>query len=130
MKFTRTNARKYGRLGGIASGAARRDLRSRKECTPEKAVAAELEHRKKRERERAAFSEFLNAKSGVFNGYDFEDDFYDFKTTKKPLFIDESDDMAECRGVHVGADGVKVVFFVEPKKSKKQVRFNSIVYVF
>lgn len=80
--------------------------------------------------EKQAFEQFEKAKSGIFNGFDFVKIFHQKYRKEDALHVAESDDRADALGVHVGADGVKVYFFCEPEKAKKQVRFNFSVYIF
>lgn len=118
MRFTRSNAYKYGRRGGLATAAKRNEQKQRKRA----------EQIRKAEEE--AFARFQNAERGYFNGFEFSGVFHEQISKADALFSGISDDAAECEGVNVGADGVKVYFYCLPENAKKIVSFNKSVYVF
>lgn len=80
--------------------------------------------------EYVALVAFMKAERGNFNGFEFAEAFHETFNKYEAKDIAESDDKGDCKGVHVGADGVTVYFFCEPENAKKQVRFNRSVYVF
>lgn len=76
------------------------------------------------------FEEFMKAKEGNFNGFEFVDVFHEKIKKSDAILIDESDDCADCQGVHVGSDGVTCYFYTTPDKVSKKVFFNRSVYLF
>lgn len=118
MRFTKQNARYYGRKGGRTAAQNRTS----------KARQAEAE--RQAQAEAAAFSRFEQAGSGYFNGFEMANIFHARINKADALTVEQSDDSGNAHGVHVGADGVTVYFFCKPEQARKQVAFSRSVYVF
>lgn len=82
--------------------------------------------------EMTKFEDFLHAKSGEFNGFDFVDLFHEIISKNQAIFTaiaDEEADVLTPFGVfHAGSDGITCYFFSE--KPTKTVRFNRSIYYF
>lgn len=116
MKFNKHNAKYYGRRGGKASAVAR----TLKNGTSKQAA----------NNEQQAFAEFLAAKRGYFNGFDFVNLFHRKYSKNNAILTTYTDDSGNAAGVHVGIDGAEVYFFCKPEQATKIVLFNRSVYVF
>lgn len=121
MRFTKQNARYYGRKGGLSATHKKSEKTLKREA---KRISTE------REKQEAAYARFEAAESGSFNGYEMIDIFHEKMRGRQPLRVVEADDTANADGVHVGADGVTVYFFAPSDRVKKQVRFNYSIYLF
>ena len=121
MRFTKQNARFYGAKGGCCATHKKSESTLQKERNEAIRV---------RNIENEEYARFLTATDGIFNGFAMVNVFHENINKENAIIIDESDDCATCRGVHVGSDGVTVYFFCDPKNAKKQVQFNRSVYVF
>lgn len=76
------------------------------------------------------YNNFINAKSGNFNGFEMVDIFHKKINKEDALYVAEANDGAEALGISVGADGITCYFFVEPNAVTKKVFFNRSVYLF
>lgn len=118
MKFTKSTAAKYGRRGGLACAAKRQ------------AHVARVKEDKRREQEGAYYQYFAHSITGWFNGFEMASAFLSRVSKSEALIVDVSDDSSMCRGVNVGADGVTVYFFCDPREVGRFVEFNRSVYCF
>lgn len=119
--FTKENAKKYGSMGGRAA-------------THKKSEKTLLKEKAEKERllalEEAAYNEFVNAESGIFNGFRMVNKFHGAVKKADAIRVAYADDCATACGVNVGMDGVACYFYAEPENVTKQVRFNHSVYLF
>lgn len=118
MAWTKTQAQKNAQKGGRATAEKWARIR------------AERERIARRTAEEKAFSDFMNADAGIFDGFKMVDVFHEKVNKRDAVAFSYSDDKGDALGVHVGADGVAVYFFAAPGEVKKQVRFNRSVYCF
>lgn len=118
MEWTREQAIRNAKKGGRATAEKWARIRT------------ERERIARRPAEEKAFSDFMNADAGIFDGFKMVDVFHERINKNDALIVGYSDDVATACGVNVGADGVVVYFFTTPERVKKQVRFNRSVYCF
>ena len=94
-------------------------------------AAGKIDQRAKEEAERPAFEKFIEAETGIFDGFLFPSLFHREFDKRKSLWSGESDDAGDVStpfGVfRVGADGVAV--YAMSEQPKKQVQFNRSVYL-
>lgn len=99
---------------------------------PSAATIAKREQkaREERQREQIAFDNFLNADSGIFDGFDFVNLFHQKHNKSEAIYIGYSNDSADVvtdfGTFHAGADDVAAYFY--SKNPTKMVRFNRSVY--
>lgn len=119
---------KFGKNNEFTKRAARQGG----EATAAKwaAIRREREKQEREPLEKMYFEQFENAEKGIFDGFKMRDTFHKHYNKNDALFRAESDDVATCRGVSVGSDGITCYFFAAPENVKKQVRFNHSVYLF
>ena len=90
----------------------------------------EKEKAQKRQDERKAFDEFLNADSGIFDGFEFPTLFHDNFSYHDAIdiqFADENGDVKTYNGIYGGIRAGKKVYFLSEKPTKR-VDFNRSVY--
>lgn len=99
---------------------------------PSAATIAKREQkaREERQREQIAFDNFLNADSGIFDGFDFVNLFHQKYNKSEAVYIGYSNDSADVvtdfGTFHAGADDVAAYFY--SKNPTKIVMFNRSVY--
>lgn len=120
MKFRKNDrkTRQIARRGGAATAAKWA------------AIHRAREREARRPAEEEAYAEFIAADSGTFDGFRMVDVFHEHHNKADAVIVDEADDCATCRGVHVGADGITCYFFAQPEQVKKIVTFNRSAYLF
>ena len=96
MAWTKTQAQKNAQKGGRATAEKWARIRSERERI------ARLPAEEK------AFSDFMNADAGIFDGFKMVDVFHERINKNDALIVGYSDDVATAYGVNVGADGVAV----------------------
>lgn len=120
MGFSKNDYRtkEIARKGGLATAkkwAAIREARAREARRPQ---------------EEAKYKAFEEAYEGIFNGFEMINVFHEKIDKGNAILMGQADDCAKCHDIDVGQDGIFCYFFVEPEKVKKQVRFNTSVYLF
>lgn len=103
-----------------------------KEKQHELALQYQAEMEKRREKSAKAFEAFLNATEGIFDGFEFVEEFHKHFNKLDAIFITEANDSAiiltpfgEFKAVE---DGQIAYFFSE--KPTKEVLFNRSIYFF
>lgn len=130
-KIQRYYVNQFIDLFGIEPGEVQTEekLLARRERIIQRAKEV-LDDLKEQNEEAELFKEFQEAKEGIFDGFDFADEFHKHIDKEDALHHLHSNIDGYCRGIDVGREYVDVYFFCDPDKAKKQVRFNRSVYVF